>query len=165
MDFEPFDIILTRAGTPLSRLIRFFSGGWSHVAVFVSPMEAIHADEGFVQRVPIKKLLSGCSAFKILRIDDAGFDHEKAVEFLIKRIGVGYDYLGVFGRFVHKIFSMFKIPKNLIPKFESRGRYFCSELIGATLLEQGFKVMGKPPSQLDPADFEMSALFYCPGAG
>lgn len=160
MDFKPLDIVLTRDAGFLSRVIIFFIGGWSHVAIFIDNVFLVHADGGMVRATKIEKFFTPGTEYKILRYDAIpDIDRDKLRADAVGFIGKEYDLTGIVGRLLSRLFAALGITVSA-SWLNHPQKYFCSEMVGEIFKKQGILIRGKEPATLEPADFGRSTFFF-----
>ena len=126
----------------ISKTIKLTTGGpYSHTAIVLEEdfiVEAWHTtnrvrvvrgfDDGHTPSTPVD----------IYTVDLTEEEERRFREFVIDQVGKRYDFLGVFGF-------------HLATRLHRRGRWFCSELLGAALAATGNKLYEDlVPSKLSP---------------
>ncbi len=141
------DILLCKGKTFSSWLIQFgTSSKYSHVAVVIDPkinlaVEANIGHQAGVRAVDLRKLNE--NSVDVFRVkSNLPFNAEKAISFLVAKLGAGFDWLGVTWLGVLKVASLFTAfkfkPHN---EFQRQKDYFCSELCYEAFKEGGLDIV------------------------
>lgn len=140
MDFKPGDIILTRAHTPLSWLIRFGQSlklrgkyaGWSHTALIVSSAgDLIEAHGNGIKNAHISEYQHKGTRFIHVPIMMNDEDRKRVLEFAERKLGEKYAFL-TFASLVFNIFT----PSRFI--FALDNTEICSTFVAHALERAGY---------------------------
>lgn len=138
----------------ISRVIRFFTRGKASHTYFLLDFErwkiVIGADwNGVVAQSKKRFEEAGNKTLAIFSSQDLDFDLDRGMPFLMDRLDVGYDYLGLFGMAFVEVASWFG--KRIENPWGSPYKQFCSEAAGEMLRHINFpgsEVLN--PRSLDP---------------
>ncbi|RKY40981.1 MAG: hypothetical protein DRP85_07490 [Candidatus Makaraimicrobium thalassicum] len=125
------DILLFKGEDWISRLIQWGTGSkYSHVAVCVSPGMSLAIESitgGGVRARDVRQIKSEYDVYRVK--EGHSYDLDKTVSFLVSRLNLRYDYLGVVFLGLLKLLSRLGLPlKNAANKWQIDRDYFCSEL-------------------------------------
>jgi len=125
------DILLFKGEDGISKLISWGTGSeYSHVAVCVSPEMnlAIEAmTRGGVRARDIRNIKTEYDVYQVK--EGHPYDLEKAISYLVGKLNLKYDYMGVIFLGILKLLSKIGIPiKEFANKWQRNRDYFCSEL-------------------------------------
>ncbi len=131
MNLKPGDILLFKGEKGISRLIAWGTNSkYSHVAVCVSSEMnlAIAAMAGGGVRARDIRMIK--KSYDVYRIKEGySYNLNNTISFLVNKLNLKYDYLGVFFLGFVKIMSKIGRPlKEVANKWQIDRDYFCSEL-------------------------------------
>lgn len=127
-------IALYKGTSTVSKSILFFSrGGYSHAAIVLNDGSVIEAKEfhGVQKRKSITDAIPPKYIIDIYELPTTPEQDEAVKNFLEKQLGKGYDYWSVIGFVVYASKEARK----------SYGRWFCSELVFATMEKIGIQLL------------------------
>ncbi|MBN1354080.1 MAG: hypothetical protein JW994_05395 [Candidatus Omnitrophica bacterium] len=158
------DILLFKGEDGISKIIAWGTGSeYSHVAICVSDgmnlaIEAI--TRGGVRARDVRNIKS---AYDIYRVKESYvYDLDRTISYLVGRLNLKYDYLGVTFLGILKLLSKIGIPlKDAANKWQKKRDYFCSELCYEAFHKGGGLDIVPDVPEADitsPADISRSAI-------
>lgn len=124
---------------------------WSHVDCLFDDETVIGATKEGVQKMYLSERLAGPRKVRAYRIDIINLPNEPAArEFANDQVGCGYDWGAMIG--------MFLPAKHL--DLQDTNRWFCSELVAATINAGGVKIARYSSWRLSPGYLDCSPLLH-----
>ena len=136
------DILLYKGESFTGRLIEWKTQSqYSHVAVVVEPqiylgIESNTGTQSGVRAFDLRKLDSECVDVYRLK-SEWPVDREKVISFLVEHLGAPYDWWGVAGLTVLKLFGL----QAQANRFQKGKDYFCSELVYEAFQKGGLDIV------------------------
>lgn len=122
------DIVFVRGTSIISKIVRFFDGEWSHVAIAISDSKIVEAD--FATRVRAVDMTY--TDYEIVDLNLTPEQRAKAKIVSVGMIGKWYDYIWIV-RYLFR--SIFKLKRR--HRFNSPNRMICSHLVAKVLYQIG----------------------------
>ncbi|OEH86117.1 hypothetical protein BHU72_14440 [Desulfuribacillus stibiiarsenatis] len=147
MELKPFDLILVRGGSPISKLIQKHTNSpYSHVTIVLDQLHLM--ENSWYFPVSIRHLEYQEESFDVFRPKSLTMEEKQIIsKFLMAHINTKYDYFQVFTHWLHLLFD-FRI-------INSNTRFHCAELINEAFQAAGiFLVKGFPtPGEISKSEF------------
>lgn len=150
-------IALLKNDSFLSKVIRLFLGGWSHIVIFIDKETIIHADRGMVVVDNFDKYLLSLKnpTYKLMALKAEYYlDYNETKKELLSFTGKKYDYLNAVMRIFYKLGYYFGLKRTGKSLFDNNSKLFCTEPLAKILSKNGYSVRPNIHyTQLTPSDY------------